>query len=272
MAASGIRREEFGKLFCMGINKAGMAMFFDCTEADIDAWCLNNIGEDFADLCSEVEYAKHVNQDKERPYTVYMHIAPSGKKYIGVTKCTLNKRADRGRGYHDNDYFANAIKKYGWENFRHAILFMRLTREEAAQKEIEMIKRFRTTDRRFGYNIEGGGNLKKEVSQETREKLRKASTGKYPSAETRRKMSESHSGEKCRFYGVPNSEEQKRHLRELRSKPVLQLDDQGNVVKRYASMKEAAAAFGVTRQAISSSARGKSKKAVGFYWKFAGTN
>lgn len=260
--------DVFGKLFCIGITKEGIADFFGCTTYDIDVWCKNTIKESFEELCKEADYAVNINQDKQRPYTVYMHICPNGKKYIGVTKCKLNKRFGKGRGYESNIHFASAINKYGWENIEHAILFMRLTREEAEQKEIEMIKRFRSCDRRYGYNIESGGMLNKEVSDETREKLRKASSGKHPTAETRKKMSESHSGTKCHFYGTTVSEEDKQKLRELRSKKVIKMDHDGNIIAEYPSMKEAAKAHGVTRQAISSCCSGKSKNCLGYLWRW----
>ena len=32
------------------------------------------------------------NQNPERPYTVYMHITPNNKKYIGITRTTLYQR------------------------------------------------------------------------------------------------------------------------------------------------------------------------------------
>ena len=42
-------------------------------------------------------------------YTVYMHISPSGKKYIGITCQKVKNRWNSGRGYKNNKYFARAI-------------------------------------------------------------------------------------------------------------------------------------------------------------------
>lgn len=92
-------------------------------------------------------------------YTVYMHISPSNKKYIGITKNKPIKRWDCGRGYKKNKYFWNAIQKYGWDNIEHIILYTELNEQDAKQKEIELISKYNSSDRRYGYNISKGGDL-----------------------------------------------------------------------------------------------------------------
>lgn len=92
-------------------------------------------------------------------YVVYMHISPSDKKYIGITGDTPKNRWDSGHGYRQNPYFWNAIKKYGWKNFKHIILYSGLTQSEAKQYEIDLIKKYNSTDRKLGYNISSGGDL-----------------------------------------------------------------------------------------------------------------
>ena len=54
-----------------------------------------------------------------------MHVFPNGKKYIGITAQALERRFDCGRGYQINP-MKRAIKKYGWENVRHELLFNNL--------------------------------------------------------------------------------------------------------------------------------------------------
>ena len=122
-------------------------------------------------------------------YTVYMHIAPNGKKYIGITKQKPVKRWLHGKGYQKQEYFFNAILKYGWDNLKHQILIEGLTREQAEEKQKEYIKKYKTNIRKYGYNIENGGRLQK-VSQETKEKLRLANLGKRHSQETCEKFRE----------------------------------------------------------------------------------
>lgn len=198
-----------------------------------------------------------------------MHITPSGKRYIGVTRTDVKKRWDKGRGYKNNKYFYNAILKYGWDNIKHIVLFDNLTKEQAEQKEIELIKQYNTTNREYGYNIESGGSLNKEVSEETREKLRKNATGVIPSEETRKKMSKAHSGVNCHFYGIPVTEEFKQKLREIHSKPVAQYDKNRNLINTFKSAKDAAKSVGKTRQAITYCCRGHSKSCAGYIWEWA---
>ena len=63
-------------------------------------------------------------------FTVYMHINKiNDKKYIGITSYSLKERWRNGNGYGENTPFGQAIKKYGWNNFEHKILYSDLTLE-----------------------------------------------------------------------------------------------------------------------------------------------
>lgn len=44
-------------------------------------------------------------------YTVYMHVAPSGKRYVGITQQELNQRWRNGKGYKNNQPFFRALVK-----------------------------------------------------------------------------------------------------------------------------------------------------------------
>lgn len=90
-------------------------------------------------------------------YTVYKHTSPSGKVYIGITSLRPEERWGGGAKYAKNKHFNRAIKKYGWENIKHEILFDGLSREDAFKIEIELIKEYRSNEREFGYNIGTGG-------------------------------------------------------------------------------------------------------------------
>lgn len=90
-------------------------------------------------------------------YIVYKHTSPCNKVYIGITSQSPEKRWQNGRGYIKNNHFWNAIQKYGWDNFKHEILYDNLTKEEACQKEIELIALYNSNNREYGYNISLGG-------------------------------------------------------------------------------------------------------------------
>lgn len=93
----------------------------------------------------------------ENNYTVYMHVFPNKKRYIGITSNSVNKRWGNGSGYKKQKRLKNAINKYGWENIEHIILFNDLSKEEASNKEIELISKYNTTDVSKGYNVSLGG-------------------------------------------------------------------------------------------------------------------
>ena len=144
-------------------------------------------------------------------YKVYCHIFPNGKRYIGITCQELKRRWREGRGYEGQPVY-DAILKYGWKNIRHELLFDGLTKEEAEQKEIELIEVLETDSHKHGYNVEKGGRTS-VISEETKEKLRinrkeyykthsHWNSGRHWSEETKKKISESHKGKKM-------SEEQK---------------------------------------------------------------
>ena len=143
-------------------------------------------------------------------YKVYKHISPNGKVYIGITKRNVEDRWNDGKGYKGNEHFYRAIQKYGWNNFNHEILFENLTKEEACQKEIELIAEYKSNNFEYGYNICAGGEgrLDSRQTEETKKLISEASkqhwenpkirdkiisklNGHITSEETKKKISES---------------------------------------------------------------------------------
>ena len=125
-------------------------------------------------------------------YSVYMFIFPSNKVYVGLTKQSVKDRWRNGNAYSHSVFVNNAIKKYGWENIKKVVLYDGLTREQAMQKEIELIEWFNSTNRKFGYNLSTGGESKSGVpmSEETKDYLRWLRLGTTLSEETKRKIGE----------------------------------------------------------------------------------
>ena len=72
-------------------------------------------------------------------WTVYKHTSPSNKVYIGITSKSCQERWANGNGYKGNSIFSKSIKKYGWKNISHEILYEGLTKKEAIKKEKERL-------------------------------------------------------------------------------------------------------------------------------------
>ena len=72
----------------------------------------------------------------ENNFTVYCHISPNGKKYVGITAQEPEVRWNNGLGYkHRNPHFWRAIQKYGWNNIEHIVLANNLSKVWACQLE-----------------------------------------------------------------------------------------------------------------------------------------
>lgn len=101
-----------------------------------------------------------------------MHISPSNKYYIGITSQTAEQRWRKGKGYKTSVKFYKAIQKYGWDNFKHIILFENLNKEIANEIEKYLISKYNTIN--DGYNItEGGYTSNPKMSTEERRKSSK---------------------------------------------------------------------------------------------------
>ena len=88
----------------------------------------------------------------ENGYTVYRHICPNNKMYIGITRKKPEDRFLNGQGYFDNKKFYKDIKKYGWDNIKHEILFENLSRKLALCIESIYIVFYNTCNECNGYN------------------------------------------------------------------------------------------------------------------------
>ena len=62
------------------------------------------------------------SEDNLITHKVYIHKFPNGKKYVGVC-ISCEDRWQNGNGYGYNKKMFADIKKYGWENIEHKILF-----------------------------------------------------------------------------------------------------------------------------------------------------
>lgn len=153
-----------------------------------------------------IETQTNTKTDDERKWCVYCHTNKvNGKKYIGITSRSPEKRWGKdGNEYREDLHpvFGRAIKKYGWNTFEHEILFENLSKEEACQKEIELILKYKTnctryTDPAYGYNMSDGGECGSAGyvwPEEARKRLSEVLTGRIVSEETRQKIRDIHTG------------------------------------------------------------------------------
>lgn len=100
---------------------------------------------------------------RDNGWCVYLHTVPSSvsghdydKYYVGITSQDPETRWKDGFGYFDQPFY-NAIKKYGWKNLKHEILYNNVSREFAVDKEIELIEKYDSKLGHHGYNATDGG-------------------------------------------------------------------------------------------------------------------
>ena len=215
-------------------------------------------------------------------YKVYVHIFPNNKRYVGITKQEPQRRWQNGNGYKGQVVY-EAIQKYKWHNVEHRILYNNLSKSDAEKYEKELIKEWKTNNRKYGYNIENGGNANKEISYETRQKLSLANKGhepwikgKHHSNESNIKNRNSHFGKKAWNKGIKFSEETKNKM--STSKKVLYENGwlppnakkviclQTNQV--FDSSYEASRILGLNRSHITSCCTGKRKSTGGYNFKY----
>ena len=136
----------------------------------------------------------------------YIQNKKDKKIYIGQTinfiqRIKSHKKELRGNR-HSNDYLQHAWNKYSEKNFIFGVL-EECEEKDLDKKEIFYINSYNSTDRNFGYNLEGGGDKNKRVGDETR-----------------RRMSENHadfSSGKHPFFGKHHSDDAKKRISEFMS-------------------------------------------------------
>jgi group I intron endonuclease len=173
-----------------------------------------------------------IEENEFRPYQIYkITNLIDGKLYIGQTidpktrwyKHKYNATHENSPQY--DSHLSRAIRKCGIENFIFEVIAQTKTIEFSDELEINFIAQYKSMDRVFGYNISPGGQGRRMVSQETREKQSKAlkgrfvgeknpTWGRHHTAENKRFFSEMNKGNKYRV-GAIVSEETRQLLSEI---------------------------------------------------------
>ena len=148
-------------------------------------------------------------------FVVYKHENKiNGKVYIGLTQNLKRRWVGKCQAYSGSPVFYKALKKYGWDNFTHEIMYENLTQEQAKQKETELIKQYKSNETAYGYNLTLGGDCN-IPNEEVKNKISKTQSAGM-TEERKQKIKDAlkdrnFSGENNPYYG-------KQHTQEIRNK------------------------------------------------------
>lgn len=200
-------------------------------------------------------------------YTIYTHINKINcKVYIGQTKNKVSNRwGNNGKNYlRYTTIFSQAIKKYGWNNFIHAIVREGLTKIEADCIERYLIAYYKGLDACYNMTDGGEGRVGVRFPDRLKPLVSARFKGKPLTEEHKAKISKA-------LTGIKRSEsfrEKLRHRAPIGAKRVQKLDMSGNLICEYMSTKEASRNTGIQATHIARCARGARPSAGGFIWKY----
>lgn len=230
----------------------------------------------------------------ENNTVVYRHVRLDENQvfYVGIGN---TKRAYNNKNR--SKWWKKVVNK---THYRVDILFDNMTREEACEKEMELIQLYGRQDLGTGtlVNMTSGGEGTTSPSPEARRKLSESKLGdKNPmfgiirSAESKRKLSEEYRiklsesklGDKNPMFGKKISEETRvkyriarlgkrlsketiEKLRKANSKPIIQLSLDGEFIREWGSAAEAHSTGYFNYSGISKCLRGKNKTHCGYKW------
>jgi hypothetical protein len=225
---------------------------------------------------------RHIRPDKNEPF------------YIGIGQKTTDSPKsitdEYRRAYMTNNRSSiwNGIYERNNKKIEVEILFESHDHEEIKQKEKEFVALYGRINLGTGFlaNLTDGGDFTFGwvPSEETKRKISEAHTGKKY-AEGRRSANFGKTGPLNHKWGVPNSPETRRKLSlatkgknvgstNPSARAVVQFDLQGNQLRNFSTMKEAAFFLHPEKEDVNVSPsiikayKGKQKTAYGYKWKY----
>ena len=134
---------------------------------------------------------------------MYIHINKiNGKCYVGITKRKVLSRWKRGSGYSKQNVFYSAIKKYGWDNFYHIVLFENLDYDTALKIEDFFIEGLQSNNHKYGYNVA----LNRDNKSHSYESLKKMSNSKKGKKQKREHIENMKKAQRERFDNMTREE------------------------------------------------------------------
>lgn len=223
-------------------------------------------------------------------YKIYKYTSPSGGVYIGQTTKTIEERSRDGyyysllnkkTGKFLQPAIANALLKYGWDNFKKEILYENLTSEEADELEQELIKYHKENG--ICYNICNGGKncegaRKQSVKQYTLqgEFIKQWERIKDVEIFLNVKGAEGNivaccKGRKKRAYGYiwryVDDNSPIKPLRPYRT-AICQFNINNEYIATYSNIAEASRETGIHESGIGNVLHNRAKTAGGYVWRF----
>lgn len=198
----------------------------------------------------------------------------NGKLYFGITTSSINKRwiehkcNSKRKDYH----LYKSIRKYGIVNFDIEIVKQCDSESEMYELEIELIKRFKSNDNKYGYNNSTGGEVSTKGSKRTKEQRKRISECQKNrvrnpmSAETKLKISEKAKGRDM-SKAVSVSANNRIGKPNCNILVVSQYSLSGEFINKFNGYREAAKAVYGTFGAFSALKTGRLKTYKNYIWK-----
>lgn len=191
---------------------------------------------------------KYENKINHKVY-IGQTVDPAARHYSHISKSRTVKSK-----------FYNAVRKYGWENFDYSII-AHADAEDIKELsslldslEIQYIEQYNSYKHGYNSTIGGRSCRGKEMpdsfieyckhrtySEETRKKMSQSAHNRIVSEETREKHRQNAKKRNFAAYRELTTEKRTASIKEAVSKPVLQLDEEGNILKEFPSIREAVA-------------------------------
>lgn len=212
------------------------------------------------------------------------------KCYVGQTRQKKVEMRWKSYKYYRTGYIGNAIQKYGLDSFEFFVL------HEVPDEQLDNMEKIEIRERQTlapnGYNIQPGGLLCPDMSEETRTKISLANKGLVRSDETRKKMSIAQTGrtvslehreklskaKKGKPLAKPQTEisKQKRsaaligkYFYNSRQKSIDKFTLDGVFVENFKTQRSAASSIGAHHELIGKCCKGLKTDYGGFIWRYA---
>lgn len=188
----------------------------------------------------------------------------NNKRYIGQAKSIYRRFISHTKiSSKHTQYFANAIKKYGWDNFEFIIL-EECSIDKLNEREEYWILHHQTLDKSFGYNFIQRMDIRREPrTEDVKEKIRNTIKTNYPNGRI---------GNKNSFFGKTHSKETKKIIglaskgRITYRKPVIIYNQKES--KFFLSITHAAKELNISRTSLHRAIK-NNKDICGYFIKYS---